>query len=114
MKIDMPAAIPIAVQFMRNSFGGTEVEIISEAYRLEPTEDAPAGALGCDIVVKIPALLISRSQLEIEPIKAFLRNSIAEDIAWHNLVGAPNLSQMVADGIVYELLNSEFEKLKKN
>ncbi len=38
MSTEMPPAIPIAVQFMRNSFGGTEVEIvITIPYRTEDT-----------------------------------------------------------------------------
>lgn len=103
---EIPAAIPIAVEFMRKSFGGTEVEIVSEAYRLEPSEDAPAGALGCDIVIKIP-------NVEMTPIKTFLGNSIAEDIAWSNLGGASQISQMIADEMVFTLLKPEFEKLKQ-
>ena len=54
MNKEIPPAIPIAIEFMKKSFGGTDVEIVSEAYRLEPSEDAPAGALGCDIHIKIP------------------------------------------------------------
>ena len=106
MTIEMPAAIPIAVEFMRKSFGGTEVEIISDAYRLEPSEDAQAGALGCDIEVKIP-------HIEMTPVKTFLRNSIAEDIAWTNLGGGGHYSQMIADDIVFSLLKPEVEKIKE-
>ena len=106
MNKEIPPAIPIAVEFMRKSFGGTEVEIVSESYRLEPSEDAPAGALGCDIEVKIP-------HIEMTPIKTFLQNSIAEDIAWSNLGGGSHYSQMIADEIIFSLLKSEFEKLKE-
>lgn len=107
MNTEMPPAIPIAVQFMRNSFGGTEVEIVSEAYRLEPTEHEPAGALGCLIELKIPGA-------DMKAVRTFLRNSNAEDIACPNLGGAPQYSQMIADEIVFTILKPEFEKLKIN
>jgi hypothetical protein len=97
--LSIPPAILIAVEFMRKSFGGTEVEIVSEAYRLEPSEDAPAGALGCDITVKI-------LDYEMTPVKTFLRNSIAEDMAW-------SYGQMIADEMVFMLLKPEFDKLKE-
>lgn len=106
MDIEIPPAISIAIEFMRKSFGGTEVEIVSNTYRLEPSQDAPAGALGCDIEVKIP-------HIEMTPVKTFLRNSIAEDIAWTNLGGGSHYSQMIADEIVFSLLKPEFEKLKE-
>lgn len=106
MNKEIPPLICIAVEFMRKSFGGTEVEIVSDAYRLDPSEEAPAGALGCDIEVKIP-------HIEMIPVKAFLQNSIAEDIAWANLGGGSHYSQMIADEIVFSLLKPEFEKLKE-
>lgn len=102
---EIPPAIRVAVEFMRQSFGGTEVEIVSEAYRLSPSDDAPAGALGCDVHVSIPGH-------EMKPVKLFLRNSIAEDVAWNNMGGAPGMAQMVADEIVFECIRPEFEKLK--
>jgi hypothetical protein len=102
---EIPAAIPIAVKFMQQSFGGTEVEIVGEAYRLAPSDDAPAGALGCNVEIKIPGH-------EMQPIKLFLRNSIAEDMAWNAMGGAPQLAQMVADEIVFECIRPEYEKLK--
>ena len=105
MNKEIPPAIKVAVEFMRQSFGGTDVEIVGEAYRLSPSEDAPAGALGCDVHVRIPGH-------EMMPIKLFLRNSIAEDMAWNNMGGAPGLAQMVADEIVFECIRPEFEKLK--
>ena len=103
----MPAAIPIAVQFMRNSFGGTEVEIVSEAFRLEPTEDAPAGRLGCLIELKIPGV-------DMAPVRTFFMNSQAEDIAWPNLGGASHFSQMIADELVFTILKPEFQRLNIN
>jgi hypothetical protein len=102
---EIPPAIKIAVDFMRQSFGGTEVEIVSEAYRLSPSEDAPAGALGCDVHVSIPGH-------EMKPVKLFLRNSIAEDMAFNNMAGASGLAQMIADEIVFECIRPEYEKLK--
>lgn len=97
---EIPPAILIAVKFMQQSFGGTEVEIVGEAYRLAPSEDAPAGALGCDVHLKIPGH-------EMQPIKLFLRNSIAEDIAWNPY------GQMIADEIVFECIRPEYEKIKQ-
>ena len=101
----MPPAIPIAVKFMQQSFGGTEVEIVGEAYRLVPSSDAPAGALGCNVLIKIPGH-------EMTPVKLFLRNSIAEDMAWNAMGGAPQIAQMIADEIVFECIRPEYEKLK--
>lgn len=105
MNKEIPAGIKIAVEFMRRSFGGTDVEIISEAYRLSPSEDAAAGALGCDVHVKIPGV-------DMKPVKLFLRNSIAKDMAFNNMGGAPDIAQMVADEIVFECIRPEYERLK--
>ncbi len=108
MNKEIPPAIKIAIELMKKSFGGTDIEIISDAYRLSPSEDAPAGALGCDIHIKIP-------EYDMIPVKMFLRNSISEDIAWWNIMGgAPDLGQMVADEIVFTCLKPEYEKLKEN
>jgi hypothetical protein len=98
---EIPAAILMAVEVMRKSFGGTEVEIVGECYRLNSSPDTPAGALGCDITIKIP-------EHEMKPIKVFFRNSIAEDIAWK----PPEYSQMIADQMVFELIRPEFLKIK--
>lgn len=103
---DIPHAIKIGVNFMRNSFGGTNVEIISDAYRLSPSEEAPAGALGCDVNVSIPGH-------EMQPVKLFLRNSLAEDMAFHHMGGASQLAQMTADEIVFECIKPEYEKLRE-
>ncbi len=48
----------------------------------------------------------------MKAVRTFLRNSNAEDIAWPNLGGAPQYSQMIADEIVFTILKPEFEKLK--
>jgi hypothetical protein len=40
------------------------------------------------------------------PVKTFLRNSIAEDMAW-------SYGQMIADEMVFMLLKPEFDKLKE-
>jgi hypothetical protein len=103
---EIPPAIKIAVDFMKESFGGTDVEIVSEAYRLSPSEDAPAGALGCDVQVSIPGHVMT-------PVKIFLRNSIAEDMAFNSTGGASGLAQMVADEIVFECIRPEYEKLRE-
>lgn len=103
---EVPSDITTAVEFMKKSFGGTDVEIVSGAYRLSPTKDAPAGALGRDLLIKIP-------DVEMTPVKLFLRNSIAEDIAFTNSGGAPQISQMIADEIVFECIRPEYNKLKE-
>jgi hypothetical protein len=99
---EVPPAIPIAVEFMKRSFGGTDVQIVSEAYRLAPSEDA----LGCDVEIKIPSV-------DMKPVKLFLRNSIAEDMGWNAMGGSPQLAQMVADEIIFECIRPEYEKLKR-
>lgn len=96
---ELPPAIPQAVDIMRMMFGGTEIEIVSGCYRLEPSDDAPAGALGCDIAVKIP-------NWEMIPTKLFFRNSIAEDIAWSPY------GELVARQYVFEIISPEYEKMK--
>ena len=106
MNKEMPPSILIAVEFMKKSFGGTDVQITSEAYRLSPSEDATAGALGCDVEIKIPGV-------DMKPVKLFLRNSIAEDMAFHNMCGGAGISQMVADEIVFDCIRPEYEKIKK-
>jgi hypothetical protein len=95
-------AIEKAVEIMRNCFGGTEVSIVSDCYRLEPTKEAPAGALGCDIQLKVPGR-------EMDPIKLFFGNTLAEDIAWPPL----EYGEMVANEIVFTVLKPEFEKIKE-
>ncbi len=102
---ELPPAIPIAIEFMRRSFGGTNVEIVSDAYRQEPTEDAPAGALGCNVLIKIPGH-------DMHPIRFFLSNFIAEDMAFYDMGGVPHFAQMVADEIIFTILKPEYEKLK--
>ena len=105
-KEEIPTGIKVAVEFMRRSFGGTNVEIVSEVYRLSPSKDAPAGALGCDIHISIP-------NYEMQPIQMFLSNYIGEDMAFHRLGGAPQIAQMIADEIVFGCIKPEYEKLKK-
>ncbi len=56
-----------AVEILQRQFGGTDVKLISkEMYRLEPTEQAPAGALGVNI--------------QIHGITTFLGYGYAEDL----------------------------------
>ena len=96
----MPKAILIALDKMRNSFGGVEVTIVSDCYRLEPSEDAPAGALGCDIEIKIP-------NSEMVPLKLFFRNSLAEDICW------TPYGQLMADEFVFDAIRPQLTNLNK-
>lgn len=104
---EIPESIKIAVEFMRRSFGGTNVEILGGAYRLPPSEDAPAGALGCDLSVDIP-------DYDMKPVKFFLRNSIAEDMSFNHIGGATQLAQMIADEMVFECIRHEYEKIKNS
>jgi len=88
MKEELPKitpAIQIAVEIMRESFGGTEVEIVSDMYRLDPTEDAKGGRLGADI--------------KINGIKTFLgHESMAEDICIYG--------KHLAEEFVYKIIKS--------
>ena len=107
MNQELPAAILIAVDFMRKSFGGTDVQIISDLYRSRPTQNAPAGELGCDIEVKL-------AQHDMEPVKSFLSFNVAENMAFSvsaHLGGAANLSQAIADEIVFALLKPEYDNI---
>jgi len=99
---DIPPAIPQAIEIMKKTFGSMDIEIISNVYRLKPSEDAPAGALGCDITVKIP-------NWEMTPIKLFFRNSLAEDIAYN-----PYYGHLVAEEYVFDIIRPEYEKMKAN
>ena len=94
MNNEIPAAITVAVEYMRKSFGGTDVEITSGFYR-----SAPMALLGCDIEVKIPGY-------DMLPVKTFLLYSLAEDIVF-------NQAQKIADSVVYGLLKPEFKKWQR-
>ena len=72
MKEDLSNISPIiyqAIDILKSQFGGTDIKLVSdEMYRLEPSEDAPAGKLGVNI--------------QLEGITAFLGlESMAEQIA---------------------------------
>ena len=95
MNNEIPATITIAVEYMRKSFGGTDVEITSGFYRSAP----PVALLGCDIEVKIPGY-------DMLPVKTFLLYSLAEDVAF-------NQAQQIADSVVYGLLKPEFKKWQR-
>jgi hypothetical protein len=79
-----------AIERLKNSFGGTEVKLISEEmYRLAPDEFSPVGKLGVDI--------------EIMGIKTFLGcESAAEDIA------CTPYGQMLADEFVHRVIKGAY------
>ena len=82
-----------AIEKLRQTFGGTKVELLStEMYRLPPSKFCPLGYLGVDI--------------SIEGKKVFLGcESMAEEITWNPL------GQYVAEDFVYRALNPEsYEK----
>lgn len=77
-----------AIEIMKKSFGGTDVQLLStEMYRLPPDEFAKAGRLGVDIT--------------INGVKTFLgHESMAEDIA------CTPYGQMIADDFVYTIIKN--------
>ena len=91
---DIPQIIFSAIDTLRNSFGGTDVKLLSDKmYRRPPDESSPAGKLG----VKI----------EVMGIKAFLGcESMAEQISVYG--------QSIADEYVYRLVKDAYpEKFDK-
>lgn len=86
-----------AIKRLRNSFGGTNIELISESmYRQPPSEFCPLGYLGVDI--------------KVEGIKVFLGcESMAEDIA------CTPYGQMIADQFVFDVIKAAYpEKFQDN
>ena len=79
-----------AIERLRLSFGGTNVELLSEEmYRKTPDEYTPIGKLGVDI--------------SIEGVKTFLGcESMAEDIA------CTPYGQMLADEFVHMVLKTAY------
>jgi len=83
-----------AVDQMRESFGGTEVNIIStEMERTEPTEFAKAGVCGF--------------RCEIEGIKTFIPYSACEDMTAYGQHIADELVFMTIKAAHPELFNNE-------
>lgn len=87
---DLPKSVDIAINIMRNSFGGTNVKLVGEKlYRTKPDEFCKLGRLGIDI--------------EIEGVKTFMGiESLAEDIAFL----PPPYGQMIADEFVYNIIKN--------
>jgi hypothetical protein len=84
---EMSPIILNAIKLMANSFGGTDVKLISkEMYRVKSDESSLVGSLGVDI--------------EIQGMKVFLGYTLAEDITIYG--------QKVADSFVFEILKSEY------
>lgn len=79
-----------AIEKLKQSFGGTKVELLSDKmYRIAPDDQTPLGKLGVDI--------------KIEGIKIFLGcESMAEDIA------CTPWGQTLADHFVYEVLKAAY------
>jgi len=81
-----------AIEILRKTFGGTQVELLStEMYRKPPSEFCALGYLGVDI--------------SVEGKKVFLGcESMAEEIAWNPM------GWMVAEEFIFEVLKEEIEK----
>ena len=88
MKKEIAPSIHSAIEVLKSRFGGTDVRLISDdMFRLEPTEDAPAGRLGVYI--------------EVEGIRVFLGcESNAEQ-----MLGP--LGGLVADEFIYSVINEK-------
>ena len=78
-----------AIEILRKSFGGTQVELIStEMYRLPPSEFCALGYLGVDI--------------RVEGKQVFLGcESMAEEIAWNPM------GKMIAEDFIYNVLKED-------
>ena len=84
-----------AIERLKLSFGGTEVQLLcKEMYRLKPNEFSPAGDIGVDI--------------KIEGVKVFLScPNMGEDIA------CTPYGQKIADEFVFEVIKTAYpEKFK--
>lgn len=103
--LEISPAIKKLVALMRETFGGTYVEIVGDMRRLVPTEWAPAGTLGVDIILRIGK---NEPENPTNPVKYFLRNEEAVDIIWFD----KEYAMLMTNQLVYNLLKDEFDKLK--
>lgn len=86
---DISPIIHQAINIIKNSFGGTEVDLISDKmYRSSPNEFKPLGELGVDI--------------KIMNIKTFLSCELAENI------GCTPYGQKIADEYVYQIIKPAY------
>lgn len=75
---DIPKQFKIAIDYLRKSFGGTNVEIVGkELRRTKSTKEYPHGMLGLD--------------LKIENVDFFLNVTLAEDICFYGLIIAEDV-----------------------
>lgn len=86
---EMSPVIIGAIKLMSESFGNTNVKLISKGmYRLNPDAQSPLGTLGADI--------------EIEGMKVFLGYQQAEDILIYG--------QKAADSFVFKIIEPEYKR----
>ena len=52
------------VERMREAFGGTDILILTDLYRLTPTPDAPGGKLGADLWIEGKKIFMGYSEME--------------------------------------------------
>ena len=52
------------VEILREAFDGTDVLILSDLYRLEPTEYAPGGKLGADLWIEGTKVFVGYAEME--------------------------------------------------
>lgn len=54
----------LGVKILRKAFGGTDVLILSDLYRLTPTEYAPGGKVGADLWIEGTKVFVGYSEIE--------------------------------------------------
>ena len=75
------------IELMKRAFGGTDILILSDLYRLEPTKFCPGGKVGADIWV--------------EGVKTFMGYQEIEDM----FIYGPHL----AEDFVYQILKDKIQ-----
>ena len=77
MKKTESAIFNRGIEILRECFGGTDVLILSELYRLEPDEYHLAGKLGADVYIEGKKIFIGHQEMEDI---LFYGKAIAEDM----------------------------------
>jgi len=77
------------VEILREAFGGTDILILSDLYRLTPTEHAPGGKVGADLWIEGTKVFIGYS--EMEDVLTYGQH-IAEDIVGKILIDNTNIN----------------------
>jgi len=93
--MEISQVILLAVDILRNCFGGIEIEILdTNMRRTSPNQFAPLGYLGVSISINY-----------IGKYKVFLTCQVAEDICTYGY--------NVAQDYLYEILKHDFKKLQR-